>query len=42
MTEGGAGIVASLDALSVEVEAADEAVDEIAEPDAPIRSTPLQ
>ncbi|MFS8070458.1 MAG: hypothetical protein ACMG6S_29185 [Byssovorax sp.] len=42
MTEGGAGIVASLDALSIEVEAAAEAVDEVAEADAPIRSTPLQ
>jgi hypothetical protein len=42
MTEGGAGIVASLDALSVEVEAAAEAVDEIAGADAPIRSTPLR
>ena len=39
MTEGGAGVVASLEALSVEVEAAAEAMDEIAEPDAPRGST---
>lgn len=42
MAESGARIVESLDALSVEVEAAAEAVDEIAEPAMPARSTTLQ
>lgn len=41
MTEGGARVVESLDALSVEVEAAAEAMDEIAGPDAPRRSTTI-
>ena len=41
MIEGGARVVESLDALSVEVEAAAEAMDEIAEPDAPRGSTTL-
>ncbi len=42
MPSDGARIVESLDALSVEVEAAAEAVDEIAAPDLPTRSTTLQ
>ena len=41
MTEDGVRVVESLDALSVEVEAAAEAMDEIAAPDAPRKSTPL-
>lgn len=42
MIEGGARVVESLDALSIEVEAAAEAMDEIAGPDAPRGSATIQ